>query len=227
MKVIRDKPNLKLGSFIKIIGSLIITFPAGYLIYLHSSSNLEGKIAFGTISETFTSVTEIPLAIKEIIRSSQLMNLQEIWIFICIPSVLLTLVLLIWFGSWLKGFRALVLLLFPLSAVFLLAQYTNIIGADKQIKRELPIWEKAAQLVEYSSAKKYILTDERNFETGRHAKIVFTTPDSEAELTAYYKNKNFAFKEIYNDVKVFYNENYTISFYPDSSETIVTFPVKF
>ena len=82
--------------------------------------------------------------------------------------------------------------LVTIAIVFLLAQTTNVIGVNKQLSVEIPVWQKMADLISNPQIDNYKIYDEMPFGQSRTAYISYESDQDVAQIRSFYVNKGFS-----------------------------------
>jgi len=152
---------IKIG---KIIITVILVGIAGFMLYLHNTSNLSGRYFFNETT-TVTNASEVLNYIVKQYEASASMGFREMTYWIILPWIFIITSLLIWWRR--NAIRwAIVPSILIFVTIYAVASFTNHVGVKRNLSRELPLWEKTIEERDFASAELWYLTNERSFTNG-------------------------------------------------------------
>ncbi len=176
---------------VNLIFSLVCLVNAGGFVILHNWENINGpsKGLWGEFHINFRDKEELIKFITDRVKETQNMNPTEILLWVLYPTLLFWIILLL----WLKVSKAITFALFPILFVVLIttAQVTNVIGASRVLEKELVIWGKMLDDIEFSEDIEYQLDRCSSFEGCDYKRLSYKSNRDIVEVGNYYVKKGF------------------------------------
>jgi len=168
-------------TLLKVILTIIFLGYAGLLISTYNIDNLIGLSRFSYRDRaTVSNATELIQFITDRHKASTVMGYKEILVGIVLPCLFVTFTIVLW-GKVKSLFKFFILLFSVFLILFSIAYLTNQVSinrVNKELSRELPVWQSKFKLIEDPIVTKYVIEDAATlFSEGHYGRIAAFSRD--------------------------------------------------